>query len=486
MAHVFDGQARLIYLDSATPEISVKGLYSDWKEWSNSTGLQYLQAFRSFGGDPTTTGQTAPAYYFLTNGWRVVVDGFDAILSYNLYTDEGDEPVITQNSGTAILNNSDVGIVQLNASGQQAGTSVDDKLAQLLTLVQGNADGIADIQANGTGGSGGSGGSVDLTSIETALAQLQSDVDAIQLDLDGQVNVDLTPITQAIADLDADVAAVQTSLNGQVDVDLTPITNSLAQLSTDVDAIQSTLDTQEDVDLTPVLDAIDTNYLAIGELPTAVEIADEVEGRFLFNDDGHVVSDITGAPSEKNLIRAINANFPAPVSAEAIWKAAPAWLKQSDEKTEIDLAPVLNVLSDQAEMIGAFSDALSLIEVNPQVDLTPLAEAIVDARVAIEALPISETHREALGQLQALEGRLNDIELGVIGVRNKVEAIQMPDISNLATEADLDFIRAVLERLKNYDDTEVMAQLRRMASLSAQDRIEQKVDLILDNQQETF
>ena len=403
MAHVFDGQARLIYLDSATPQVSVKGLYSDWKEWSNSTGLQYLQAFRSFGGDPTTTGQTAPAYYFLTNGWRVVVDGFDAILSYNLYTDEGDEPVITQNSGTAILNNSDVGIVQLNPSGEQAGTSVDDKLTQLLTLVQGNADGIADIQANGTGGSGGSGGSVD-------------------------------------------------------------------------------------VDLSSVLDAVD-------QLPSASEIADEVETKFLFNDDGHVMSDITGAPSEKNLIRAINANFPAPVSAEAIWTAAPDWLKKVRGGTEIDLTPVLDALAEHTDQINAFSNALSLIEAG-DVDLSPLMDAVADARNAINALPQREDHEAAMTQLGDLESLLVDLDLSVMGVRNRLDDWEMPDVSGLATAKELAALksvahsladakaladlRAILIKLENYDDRAVMAALNELSSDPTLARVERKVDLVLD------
>lgn len=113
MASVFDGSVKRIYIDSNLPNVIVQDLYSEWKEWAvQDNNLQYLQAFRSFGGDPTVEGQAAPAYYFLTNGWRVVVDGFDGTFSYNLYTDEGEQPVITLNGGTALLNNSDVGIVK--------------------------------------------------------------------------------------------------------------------------------------------------------------------------------------------------------------------------------------------------------------------------------------------------------------------------------------------------------------------------------------
>ena len=109
----FNGTTKRISVPSSEPNVSVQQLYSEWKEWAvQGNNLQFAQALRTFGGDPTIEGQTAPAYYFLTNGWRVVVDGFDADVSYNLYTDEGESPVITLNGGTARINNSDVGIAE--------------------------------------------------------------------------------------------------------------------------------------------------------------------------------------------------------------------------------------------------------------------------------------------------------------------------------------------------------------------------------------
>jgi hypothetical protein len=115
MAHTFNGLTKRIIIDSTLPDVDVKGLYSDWKEWVlQSDNLKYPQAFRSFGGDPTSQGQYAPAYYFLMNGWRIVVDGFSATFSFNLYTEENDKPVLTYNNGTAYINNSD--IPQYNAT----------------------------------------------------------------------------------------------------------------------------------------------------------------------------------------------------------------------------------------------------------------------------------------------------------------------------------------------------------------------------------
>lgn len=115
MAISFNGNLKRIYVTNVT-SIIVRNIYSAWKEWLLlSDNLKYIQAFRVVGGDPTLAGQTSPVYYFLTNGWRIVVDGINVTFSYNIYTDEGDNPIITLNGGTALLNNSDVGIVQSNA-----------------------------------------------------------------------------------------------------------------------------------------------------------------------------------------------------------------------------------------------------------------------------------------------------------------------------------------------------------------------------------
>lgn len=112
MANVFDGPNKRILIDSLDPNVDVRRLYSEWKEWVIlSDNAKFEQAFRSIGGDPTIPGQTAPAYYFLENDWKVIVDGFDATFSFNLYSSDASSPLITQNLGTAQIFNSDVGIV---------------------------------------------------------------------------------------------------------------------------------------------------------------------------------------------------------------------------------------------------------------------------------------------------------------------------------------------------------------------------------------
>jgi hypothetical protein len=112
VAYSFNGLTKRITITNVS-SVDVKDLYSSWKQWALlEDNLRFLPALRTIGGDPTVEGQSAPAYYFLTNGWRVIIDGIDVAFSFNLYTDEGENPVITLNGATALINNSDIGIVE--------------------------------------------------------------------------------------------------------------------------------------------------------------------------------------------------------------------------------------------------------------------------------------------------------------------------------------------------------------------------------------
>lgn len=110
----FDGVNKEILLVFGVETLDVEvDLYSEWKRWANQEiNLKFLQAFRTFGGDQTIAGQFAPKYFFLTNGWRIVVDsGIDLLVGTNLYTDELDSPFIVTNNSTVSLNNSDAAVV---------------------------------------------------------------------------------------------------------------------------------------------------------------------------------------------------------------------------------------------------------------------------------------------------------------------------------------------------------------------------------------
>jgi hypothetical protein len=110
----FFGDTKQIIVNSGTTSIDVKiDLYSEWKRWViENNNSKYLQAFRTFGGDPTITGQFAPSYFFLTNGWRIIVDTGDEVsIGINLYTDELDSPFIVSDGSAVSLRNSDAATV---------------------------------------------------------------------------------------------------------------------------------------------------------------------------------------------------------------------------------------------------------------------------------------------------------------------------------------------------------------------------------------
>jgi len=108
----FDGVNKLIYIADGVSRINVvDDLYSAWKEWmvsKENTNTQWSQAFRSVGGDPTSEGQVSPQYFFLMNGWRVVIDGQFVEFAYNLYTEEGVSPFILINGGTVSNRTADI------------------------------------------------------------------------------------------------------------------------------------------------------------------------------------------------------------------------------------------------------------------------------------------------------------------------------------------------------------------------------------------
>lgn len=68
----FDGTNKLIIVDTGITELSVKTVYSLWKEWlligDNS---KYEQAFRVVGGDPISATLNVGEYYFMTNDWKI-------------------------------------------------------------------------------------------------------------------------------------------------------------------------------------------------------------------------------------------------------------------------------------------------------------------------------------------------------------------------------------------------------------------------------
>jgi len=106
-------EQKLISINPGHSQIDAQiDLYSAWKEWIRYyDNAKWAAAFTTFGGDSTGESQYAPRYYFLTNGWKVLVRDMSVIVQMNLYSDDGESPFIIQNA--AVTNRaSDVPIIK--------------------------------------------------------------------------------------------------------------------------------------------------------------------------------------------------------------------------------------------------------------------------------------------------------------------------------------------------------------------------------------
>lgn len=110
----FSGSTQEIYINPGVTSVDVQEMYSSWKVWTQeSDNTKYLAAFRTFGGDPTIPGQFAPRYFFLINGWQVVVQtNEDVEFGVNLYNDNvGVSPFIVSSGSSVTNRNSDAVVV---------------------------------------------------------------------------------------------------------------------------------------------------------------------------------------------------------------------------------------------------------------------------------------------------------------------------------------------------------------------------------------
>ena len=112
----FNGVNREIVVLPGVEEIDTQiDLYSEWKLWvqssdNNGSNSRFPAAFRTFGGDPTITGQFAPRYFFLINNWELLASSVSIQVATNLYTDGEGSGVIIDNAAV-LVRNSDAPVV---------------------------------------------------------------------------------------------------------------------------------------------------------------------------------------------------------------------------------------------------------------------------------------------------------------------------------------------------------------------------------------
>ena len=92
MAYTFNGVAKTITLSAGTVTLDLIDLHSRWKDWVLAGNAKYAQAFSTIGGETPKI----PLYLFLSNGWKIIPQSANHVLSAIngiLETDDGSNPI---------------------------------------------------------------------------------------------------------------------------------------------------------------------------------------------------------------------------------------------------------------------------------------------------------------------------------------------------------------------------------------------------------
>lgn len=108
MTYTFDGANKLVILDAGTTALSVKDLYSRWKDWvMTGDNSKYVYAFSSIGGDPIGSGLYVAPYIFLntTDGWMIRPQELDheVRITGNLYSLDPNLTMFTPTLGDFVV-----------------------------------------------------------------------------------------------------------------------------------------------------------------------------------------------------------------------------------------------------------------------------------------------------------------------------------------------------------------------------------------------
>lgn len=94
----FDGNNKIIIIDSGVTSTTALAIYSDWKEWvRTSDNAKYEQAFSVLGGDPLPGALYLGTTIFLENNWKIRPYEGDHVLTLtgNLYDRAGASPFVS-------------------------------------------------------------------------------------------------------------------------------------------------------------------------------------------------------------------------------------------------------------------------------------------------------------------------------------------------------------------------------------------------------
>lgn len=94
----FDGDKRVITVNTDTSTLNIRELYASWKEWTRlRDNAKFLPALRTVGGDPIGSGAFTGDSYFLVNGWKLSVDLAKVRVTGVLFSDDYDTAYYTLN-----------------------------------------------------------------------------------------------------------------------------------------------------------------------------------------------------------------------------------------------------------------------------------------------------------------------------------------------------------------------------------------------------
>lgn len=140
----FNGSTKRVTLATGTTTLDLIALHSYWKLWVLSGHAECLIAFGAVGGDIPAI----PLYLFLQNGWKIVPQAADHVLTVSggiLETSDGTDPFVDPVGSFKIrINRATPGIAIGYASG--SGVTAQDK-AEIVSGVFAQA-GVTPIKAN--------------------------------------------------------------------------------------------------------------------------------------------------------------------------------------------------------------------------------------------------------------------------------------------------------------------------------------------------
>lgn len=238
-----------------------------------------------------------------------------------------------------------------------------------------------------------------------------------------------------------------------------------------------------------------------GDVTNVNDIANAVAAKFMFGGDGRIQADIVGSNGMRELAQRVTAAVPSPPSSAALWADAPKHLLTPAKDLTRELKAIEQRLSKLAKpapkdhSLAELRQDLRLMK----ADLSPVLDAIragddsaleMGNKIVerIDAIKMPDVPDIKPDIQQFVDQASDEIVEAIAQVSRKIDAIEQPDISGLVTKQEMQVLQDMVERLQNYDDAELQADvdlLNRLQTrlLALGSRHEAKLDLLLDLQE---